>query len=268
MVCPLLFCLVGSPLAATDKVGALKWREHYWPYGERNLRDTKAATETMWFAGKSQDAESKLSYFGARYYDPMLGRFMGIDPVGVDENNVHSHNRYAYGNNNPYKFVDPTGNIAETALDVVSLGLSIAQYKQDPSILNGLGLAYDIVGTAVPILPAGFGIIRSAGKAGAEAAVDVAKGGTYALKDADGIVQRTGRTKDLARREKQHQKEFPELTFGVDKKTDNYAAQRGREHDLYNANPQAKASNGGLNKIKPIRDNNPKKSEYLKAGRE
>ena len=99
---------------------------------------------------------------------------MGIDPVGVDENNVHSHNRYAYANNNPYRFVDPTGNIAETALDVVSLGLSIAQYNQDPSILNGIGLAYDVIGTAVPILPAGFGIIRSAGKAGAsgvEAAV-------------------------------------------------------------------------------------------------
>jgi hypothetical protein len=96
---------------------------------------------------------------------------MGIDPVGVDENNVHSHNRYAYGNNNPYKYVDPTGNIAETALDVVSLGLSIAQYKQDPSLLNGIGLAYDVIGTAVPILPAGFGIIRSAGKAGVEAAV-------------------------------------------------------------------------------------------------
>lgn len=157
--------VVGSPLAATDKVGALKWREHYWPYGERNLRDTKAATATMWFAGKPQDADSKLSYFGARYYDPLLGRFMGIDPVGVDESNLHSHNRYAYGNNNPYKFVDPTGNIAETALDVVSLGLSIAQYNQNPSLLNGLGLAYDIVGTAVPILPAGFGIIRSAGNA-------------------------------------------------------------------------------------------------------
>ena len=103
---------------------------------------------------------------------------MGIDPVGVDENNVHSHNRYAYANNNPYRFVDPTGNIAETALDVVSLGLSIAQYNQDPSILNGIGLAYDVVGTAVPILPAGFGIVRSAGKAGAsgvEAAVAAKK---------------------------------------------------------------------------------------------
>jgi hypothetical protein len=53
----------------------------------------------------------------------------------------------------------------------------------------------------------------------------------------------------LARREKQHQKEFPELEFGIDRKIDSYAAQRGREHDLYHENPQAKAQNGGLNKI-------------------
>ena len=42
----------------------------------------------------------------------MLGRFMGVDPVGVSDTNIHSHNRYAYGNNNPYKFVDPDGRVA------------------------------------------------------------------------------------------------------------------------------------------------------------
>jgi uncharacterized protein RhaS with RHS repeats len=46
---------------------------------------------------------------GARYYDPVIGRFMGVDPVGFQENNVHSFNRYAYANNNPYKFVDRDG---------------------------------------------------------------------------------------------------------------------------------------------------------------
>jgi Bacterial toxin 33 len=43
---------------------------------------------------------------------------MGIDPVGVDENNVHSHNRYAYGNNNPYRYVDPDGRAAQALLCV------------------------------------------------------------------------------------------------------------------------------------------------------
>ncbi|MDR1349982.1 MAG: hypothetical protein LBJ59_04230, partial [Zoogloeaceae bacterium] len=33
----------------------------------------------LWFAGKPQDRNTGLSYFGARYYDPLVGRFMGID---------------------------------------------------------------------------------------------------------------------------------------------------------------------------------------------
>ncbi|MER2491047.1 RHS repeat-associated core domain-containing protein [Catenovulum sediminis] len=43
----------------------------------------------------------------ARYYDPVIGRFLSNDPVGYS--NVHNFNRYAYGNNNPYKFIDPDG---------------------------------------------------------------------------------------------------------------------------------------------------------------
>ena len=46
---------------------------------------------------------------GARYYHPVLGRFTGVDPVGFLEESIHSHNRYAYANNNPYKYVDPDG---------------------------------------------------------------------------------------------------------------------------------------------------------------
>lgn len=38
-----------------------------------------------------------------------LARFISIDPVPFEENNIHSFNRYAYGNNNPYRFKDPDG---------------------------------------------------------------------------------------------------------------------------------------------------------------
>jgi len=43
----------------------------------------------------------------ARYYDPVIGRFYSNDPIGFRD--VHSFNRYAYANNNPYKYTDPTG---------------------------------------------------------------------------------------------------------------------------------------------------------------
>jgi len=48
----------------------------------------------------------------ARYYDPVIGRFYSNDPVAFD--NVHNFNRFAYANNNPYKYVDPDGKNSTT----------------------------------------------------------------------------------------------------------------------------------------------------------
>lgn len=73
---------------------------------------------------------------------------------------------------------DSTGLIIDTITDVVSLGLSYQAYKDDPSLANGLGLAYDALATALPGLPAGIGIIKHAGKvcpASEKAAKDIAK---------------------------------------------------------------------------------------------
>lgn len=44
----------------------------------------------------------------ARYYDPVIGRFMSNDPVGFT-GEVASFNRYSYVDNNPYKYNDPDG---------------------------------------------------------------------------------------------------------------------------------------------------------------
>ncbi len=103
---------LGSTVAATDENGALLWKEAYRPYGER-IRKEDASTNDLWYTGKPHEEEMGLSYFGARWYDPTIGRFMAIDPVGVKEENIHSFNRYAYANNNPYKFVDPDGRDAK-----------------------------------------------------------------------------------------------------------------------------------------------------------
>ena len=102
---------LGSPIAATDASGNLLWRESYYPYGERIQNDPNASTNARWFTAHPQDAESGLIYMGARYYDPKIGRFLAIDPVGYQEDNLHSFNRYAYANNNPSKYVDPDGEL-------------------------------------------------------------------------------------------------------------------------------------------------------------
>ncbi|PYE30040.1 RHS repeat-associated protein [Idiomarina fontislapidosi] len=64
-----------------------------------------------------------LVYMQARYYDPVIGRFYSNDPVGAiahlgTANGIHGFNRYAYANNNPFKFVDPDGR---SSVDLESL---------------------------------------------------------------------------------------------------------------------------------------------------
>ena len=50
-----------------------------------------------------------LYYYGARYYDPTLGRFIQPDSIVPEPGNPQSLNRYAYVNNNPLRYTDPSG---------------------------------------------------------------------------------------------------------------------------------------------------------------
>jgi RHS repeat-associated protein len=104
----------GTPMVATDTAGNVVWKESHKPYGEklRNEPASRDGKNKIGFAGSPFDASTGLSYMGARYYDPVIGRFMGVDPVGFQEGNVHSFNRYAYANNNPYRYIDPDGRDA------------------------------------------------------------------------------------------------------------------------------------------------------------
>ena len=99
---------LGSPVAATDRNGTLLWRESYALYGER-LTHEASGKDTVWYTGKQEEAAFGLNYFGARWYDPKIGRFMGADPAGFSADNIQSFNRYAYANNNPYKYIDLDG---------------------------------------------------------------------------------------------------------------------------------------------------------------
>ena len=63
------------------------------------------------FTGKERDAETELDYFGARYMSAAMGRFTSADQPFIDQHpeDPQSWNLYAYGRNNPFSFVDPTG---------------------------------------------------------------------------------------------------------------------------------------------------------------
>jgi len=110
--------LLGSPVAATNAAGQVIWRESYRPYGERIKNEAGSAENKVWYTSRRQDGETGLVYMGARYYDPIVGRFMGVDPKAFDESNIHSFNRYTYANNNPYKYTDPDGRVVQSVVIV------------------------------------------------------------------------------------------------------------------------------------------------------
>lgn len=94
---------LGSSHVVVDAGGAWVNREEYFPYGETGFGSF--ARKRYRFTGKERDEESGLSYHGARYYAPWLGRWVSCDPAGT----VDGVNIYTYVQGNPVSKVDPKG---------------------------------------------------------------------------------------------------------------------------------------------------------------
>ncbi|MCE4540803.1 RHS repeat-associated core domain-containing protein, partial [Pelomonas sp. P7] len=104
---------LGSPVAHTNASAALLNRSRFEPYGYV-AAGTKpgAGTSVVGFTGHVQDAETDLVYMQQRYYDPIAGRFLSVDPLVTNANSGKSFGRYHYANNNPYRYVDGDGRDA------------------------------------------------------------------------------------------------------------------------------------------------------------
>jgi RHS repeat-associated protein len=95
----------GSTRLVTDEDKNIVSSYTYHPFGETGIEE---GSEDYLFTGKERDGTG-LYYFGARYYDPDLGRFITRDPSGGYIKAPQTLNRYAYCLNNPLKFIDPDG---------------------------------------------------------------------------------------------------------------------------------------------------------------
>jgi RHS repeat-associated protein len=65
------------------------------------------------YTGQRWEASVGFYDYGARSYDPALGRFLQADTIVPNPANQQSLNRYSYVLNNPLKYTDPTGHLAE-----------------------------------------------------------------------------------------------------------------------------------------------------------
>lgn len=104
---------LGSSNVITDSSGNQVQYSEYTPYGslaKNELANPQAGSPVNhYFTGKELDSTG-LYFYGARYYDPEIGRFITSDTIVQAPYDPQSLNRYAYARNNPINLIDPTGN--------------------------------------------------------------------------------------------------------------------------------------------------------------
>jgi len=99
---------LGSVNVVTDIAGTRVQLNEYDPWG--GVSQTVGSIDpTHRFTGKELDPESGLYYYGGRYYDPEISRFVSPDPFIQSPSDPQSLNRYSYVRNNPQNYIDPSG---------------------------------------------------------------------------------------------------------------------------------------------------------------
>ena len=129
---------LGSPIAETGLSGAVNWREAYSAYGEKRL-DPAGNRDDEGFTGHIDDAATGLTYMQARYYDPVIGRFLSNDPVVFSVDRPQYFNRYSYCMNDPVNCIDPDGEFAIAAAIPAVIGLVACFFGCDDVVEAAIG---------------------------------------------------------------------------------------------------------------------------------
>jgi RHS repeat-associated protein len=92
-------------LVVNSSTGVVSQQIEYDEFGNV-LSDTSPGFQPFGYAGGMYDRDTQLTLFGARNYDPSVGRWLSKDPIlfGGQQANL-----YGYVNNDPINFIDPSG---------------------------------------------------------------------------------------------------------------------------------------------------------------
>jgi len=107
-------------VAIADSTGTVIIGYLYSAYGYPTLLKTDSAVyndlkylNPFMYRGYVYDIESGLYYLQSRYYDPELGRFINADAYVSTGQRIIGHNMFAYCQNNPVVYADPSGYMPE-----------------------------------------------------------------------------------------------------------------------------------------------------------
>ncbi len=132
---------LSSSSAMSSSTGTLTGSIKYFPFGA--TRSGSVPTDKQ-YTGQRLDGTG-LYYYGARYYDPVISRFISADAVSPDLTNPQSLSKYTYCFNNPLKLNDPTGRWPNFA----NIGKAIAKGAQ--AAANFVKKNIDVIQTALDV---------------------------------------------------------------------------------------------------------------------
>jgi RHS repeat-associated protein len=168
-------------------------RTGYYPYGGVRYGGTGLPTDRTFTGQQALPSTGGLMYYGARMYDPAVGRFLSADTVVPSRGDPQGLNRYAYARDNPCRYTDPSGHCwgvlgfvrglpsYGTTCNNLDMALTIAQSDQTTAGQKAGAVAYIAVeGTAHAAALVGTGILAWEGGAAVVGAVGTGEVATTA----------------------------------------------------------------------------------------
>lgn len=118
---------LGTPKTMSDEIGQTVWSASHAPFGLATVdedpdNDGRLLTLNIRFPGQYYDSETGLHYNYFRTYDPLTGRYITSDPIGI----WGDINTYSYAEGNPISIYDPFGLFGIADLPKVPQGVTDA----------------------------------------------------------------------------------------------------------------------------------------------
>ncbi|MEM7137921.1 MAG: RHS repeat-associated core domain-containing protein [Myxococcota bacterium] len=175
-----------SVIGVTDAGGFVQELYTYDGFGAPNIfspgyaeRAESAIDVPYLYTGQRWLPELELYHYKTRAFDPYLGRFLQVDPLGYAPGDA---NLYRYAFNSPFQYTDPSGEFVETAWDVANVVMGVASFVKNvqegnyaEAAVDAVTTAIDAASVAVPGVPGGASAAVKAKRA-ADAVADIAKG--------------------------------------------------------------------------------------------
>ena len=118
---------LGSTSLTTDSAGSVVSELRYTAWGEVRYQSGTTPTNYTYTGQYSNVSDFGLMFYGSRWYDNSLGRFAQADTIVPG--GAQGLDRYAYVNNSPLNYVDPSGHFGQCHDNQSGYQCSITQNK-------------------------------------------------------------------------------------------------------------------------------------------